>query len=276
LADRWIVSRFNRAVESANAALADYRFDQYAKACYDFFWGDFCDWYVEAIKPALRDPARKEQTAHVLAALLDGALRLMHPMIPFITEIVYQRLNEVRPVRGLPGRLECPPRSGLLIKASWPTIGSFAEAAEHIFPKLQEIIGAIRNLRNELKVQPKQKVDVSILAPAEPARQLTENRELVESLATVTLKDVRPDLTPPPGAARTLAAGVEIFIDLGQPAGDTGLAEKRCGELKKLTETLRGRLSNEAYTKKAPPHLVKQTQDQLADAEAEMAKLGCK
>src|SRR5258706_16119492 len=77
LADRWIVSRFNRAVESANAALADYRFDQYAKACYDFFWGDFCDWYVEAIKPALRDPARKEQTAHVLAALLDGALRLM-------------------------------------------------------------------------------------------------------------------------------------------------------------------------------------------------------
>ncbi|MDB5323621.1 MAG: valS [Phycisphaerales bacterium] len=276
LADRWIVSRFNRAVESANAALADYRFDQYAKACYDFFWGDFCDWYVEAIKPALRDPARKEQTAHVLAALLDGALRLMHPMIPFITEVLYQRLNEIRPLRGLPGRLTCSDNSPLLIKATWPTVGSFAEAAEHIFPKLQEIISAIRNLRNELKVQPKQKVDVSILAPAEPARQLTENRELIESLATVTLKEVRADLTPPPGAARALAAGVEIFINLGQPAGDTGLAEKRCGELKKLTETLRGRLSNEAYTKKAPPHLVQQTKDQLADAEAEMTKLGCK
>jgi valyl-tRNA synthetase len=276
LADRWIVSRFNRAVESANAALADYRFDQYAKACYDFFWGDFCDWYVEAIKPALRDSARKEQTAHVLAALLDGALRLMHPMIPFITEILYQRLNELRPTRGLPGRLTCSDNSPLLIKATWPTVGSFAEAAEHIFPKLQEIISAIRNLRNELKVQPKQKVDVSILAPAEPARQLTENRELIESLATVTLKEVRADLTPPPGAARALAAGVEIFIDLGQPAGDTGLAEKRCGELQKLTETLRGRLSNEAYTKKAPAHLVQQTKDQLAEAEAEMAKLGCK
>jgi valyl-tRNA synthetase len=275
LGDRWIVSRFNRTIAEVNDAVANYRFDQIAKACYDFFWRDFCDWYVEAVKPAMRDPARSGQTAAVLAALLDGTLRLLHPITPFITEMLFARLNEVRPTRGLPGRLECAP-STTLIRAPWPTIGSFAEAAEHIFPKLQEIIGAIRNLRNELKVQPRQKVDVSILAPAEPCRQLTENRELIESLATVNLKDIRTDLTPPPGAARTLAAGVEIFIDLGAPAGDTGLAEKRCAELKKLTETLRGRLSNEAYTKKAPPHLVKQTQDQLADAEAEMAKLGCK
>jgi valyl-tRNA synthetase len=72
-----------------------------------------------------------------------------------------------------------------------------------------------------------------------------------------------------------VAAGVEILVDLGQPSGDTGLAEKRCGELKRLAETLRGRLSNDAYTKKAPPHLVQQTKDQLADVEAEMAKLGC-
>jgi len=284
LADRWIVSRFNRTVAEVNEAIGNYRFDQIAKACYDFFWRDFCDWYVEAVKPAMRDPARAGQTANVLAALLDGTLRLLHPITPFITEILFQRLNEVRPFRGLPGRLECPtlnpePRTlnPLLIHAPWPTVGSFAEAAEHIFPKLQEIIGAIRNLRNELKVQPKQKVDITILAPAEPTRQLTENRELIESLSTVTLKDVGPHVTQPAGAARALAAGVEIFLDLGGPAaGDTGLAEKRCAELKKTAENLRGRLANEAYTKKAPPHLVQQTKDQLAEAEAEMAKLGCK
>ena len=119
LADRWIVSRFNRTVEEANAALAAYRFDQYAKACYDFFWRDFCDWYVEATKPAMKDPARAAQTANVLAAVLDGALRLMHPMIPFITETIWWRLNDVRPDRGLPGRLECPPRPRL-IRAAWP------------------------------------------------------------------------------------------------------------------------------------------------------------
>ena len=72
MADRWIVSRFNRTVAECDDALANYRFDQYAKACYDFFWGDFCDWYLEAIKPAMRDPQRAGQTANVLAAVLDG------------------------------------------------------------------------------------------------------------------------------------------------------------------------------------------------------------
>jgi valyl-tRNA synthetase len=280
LADRWIVSRFNRTMEAANEALSSYRFDQYAKACYDFFWGDFCDWYLEAIKPAMRDPARKGQTSLVLASVLDGALRLMHPMIPFITEVLYQRLNEVCPKRGLPGRLECSglrtQDSGLLIKAPWPAVGDFAQAAEHIFPKLQEVIQTIRNVRNELKVGTKQRVDVYVIAPAEPARQLTENREMIESLAMVTLKAVGQDTKPPAGSTRALAAGVEIFVDLGQAApADVGLSEKRCGELKKLSETLRGRLANPAYTQKAPAHLVQQTRDQLAEAEAEMAKLGC-
>ena len=75
----------------------------------------------------------------------------MHPVIPFITETIWWQLNDARPQRGLPGRLECPP-SPRLIKAKWPTVGRFAEAAEFIFPKLQEIIVAIRNVRNEYKV----------------------------------------------------------------------------------------------------------------------------
>ena len=119
LVDRWIISRFHRAVKESNDALKAYRFDLYAKTCYDFFWRDFCDWYVEAIKPAMKDPARAPQTANVLSAVLDGSLRLMHPMIPFITETIWWRLNDVRPVRGLPGLLECPP-SKRLVLAQWP------------------------------------------------------------------------------------------------------------------------------------------------------------
>ena len=106
MVDRWIIARLHRSVAEANAALETYRFDQYAKACYDFFWRDLCDWYIEAIKPAMKDPARAGQTANVLAAVLDAALRLMHPMIPFITETIWWRLNEVRPERGLPGVLD--------------------------------------------------------------------------------------------------------------------------------------------------------------------------
>jgi valyl-tRNA synthetase len=279
LADRWIVSRFNRTVEAADAALADYRFDQYAKACYDFFWGDFCDWYVEAAKPALRDPARKSQAQHVLAATLDGALRLMHPMIPFITEVLYQRLNELRPQRGLPNRLEChsalgAKHSGLLIRSPWPSVGSFSEAAEHIFPKLQEIITAIRNLRNQYNVPPKQSVAVTLLAPAEPTRQLTENREAIELLATCTIKEVGPNAKPAANAVRAAAAGVEIYVQgLVDESAEAQRVEKLREDLTKKIATLKGRLSNEAYISKAPPNLVKQTQDQLAEAEAELKKL---
>jgi valyl-tRNA synthetase len=277
LADRWIVSRFNRTVAEVNDAIANYRFDQIARACYDFFWRDFCDWYVEAVKPAMKDPARAGQTANVLAAVLDGSLRLLHPVIPFITEIVYQRLNEVRPQRGLPGRLECATgdAAGLLIKAAWPQVGSFAEASEHIFPKVQEVVGAIRNLRNGSNVPPKQSVTVSFAAAAEPARQLSENREVIELLATCAVKDVRPDLQPPANSARATAAGVEVFVEgLVDPNADVQRVQKQRDDLAKKIATLRGRMSNEAYMSKAPPHLVKQTQDQLAEAEAELGRLG--
>jgi valyl-tRNA synthetase len=274
LADRWIVSRFNRTVEEANAALAAYRFDAYARACYDFFWRDFCDWYVEAIKPALKDPSRAGQTACVLAAVLDGSLRLVHPMIPFITETIWWHLNEVVPRRGLPGRIECKP-SPRLIKAAWPTIGDFSQASEHIFPKIQEIIGAIRNIRNEYKVDQRKPVSVCIAAPAEPQRQIETNREMIELLATCVIKEVRADLPAPANAARATAAGCEIFVEglIDANAEQTRSAKRREELMQKIT-TLRARKSNEAYMAKAPPHLVKQTEDQLAEAEAELAKLG--
>src|SRR6185503_3613134 len=143
----------------------------------------------------------------------------------------------------------------------------FSQAAEHIFPKLQEVIGVIRNLRNDYKVSPKEKVTVSFAAPPEPARQISENREMIELLASCAIKDMKPDLTPPADAVRGSAAGVEVFIE-GLAARTTGaddaVTQKRRADLTKLIETLKGRLSNESYTKKAPPHLVQQTKDQLA------------
>ncbi len=117
LADRWIVSRFNRAVEDSNVALAVYRFDQYARACYDFFWRDFCDWYLEAAKSALKDPDRSAATAAVLSRMLDSLLRLMHPMIPFITERLWWNLH--------PGTK--------LISAAWPAGGPIDTDAEQVF-----------------------------------------------------------------------------------------------------------------------------------------------
>jgi len=276
MADRWIVSRLNRTVAEADEALKAYRFDQYAKACYDFFWRDFCDWYVETIKPALRDPARAGQTSNVLAAVLDASLRLMHPMMPFITEVLWWKLNEVRPgPRELPGRIAAAGESARLVKAQWPGVGDFSQASEHIFPKLQEVVGAIRTVRNQYNVSPKQKVTVSILAPGDSARSITGNREMIELLATCTLKDARPDLPPLDKAARASAAGCEIFIEgLVDESAEKQRSAKRREDLTKEEAALVGRTSNQAYMAKAPPHLVKQTMDRLAEVRAELEKLG--
>ena len=244
LPDRWIVSRFNRAVEEANLALKQYRIDVYAKVCYDFFWRDFCDWYVEATKPAMKDPARAAQTANVLAAVLDGALRLMHPVIPFITETIWWKLNEVRPNRALPGRIDTG-YSLRLIKAPWPTVGEFSEAAEHLFPKIQEIVSAIRNVRNEYKMDPKKPVTVAITAPAEPTRQITENRELIELLGICTLRAVGPEVQGAADAARATAAGCDVFVEGIVDAGaEKERSAKRSEELTKKIAMLNGRLNN--------------------------------
>ncbi|HZN67283.1 MAG TPA: class I tRNA ligase family protein, partial [Tepidisphaeraceae bacterium] len=241
----------------------------------DFFWRDFCDWYLEAIKPAMRDPQRAGQTANVLAAVLDGSLRLMHPIIPFITETIWWKLDEVRPQpRELPGRIAAAGGSPRLVKARWPTVGDFSQAAEHIFPKLQEVIGAVRTARNQHNVPPKQKVTVSVMAPGDSARQIEANREMVELLATCTLKAVRGDMMPIEKASKVTAAGCEIYIEgLADEAAEQQRTSKRRDELLKEQAALKGRMANEAYTKKAPPHLVKQTQDRLAEVEAELAKL---
>jgi valyl-tRNA synthetase len=274
LADRWIVSRFARTLEAANTAIATYRFDQYAKACYDFFWGDFCDWYVEAIKPALRDPARAGQTANVLAAMIDGALRLMHPMIPFITEVLFWRLNELRPDRSLGGAVKLSPGKRL-IKAAWPDAQVVSEEAETQFSRLQEIIVAIRNLRTQYNVKPSQPVTVSI-GVAEPMLQtINANRELIEVLAISTIKDIRPQLGAVPDSTHVTAAGCDLYLEgLADPEAEKQLREKKMSDLIRQRAALTGRLSNESYTAKAPPHLVQQTRDQLAQVEAELRKLG--
>jgi valyl-tRNA synthetase len=275
LADRWIISRFNRTVDDANKALASYRFDQYAKVCYDFFWRDFCDWYVEAVKPAMKDPARAPQTAQVLTAVIDGALRLLHPVIPFITETIWWRLNDVRPARGLPDLLECKP-SQRLIKASWPTVGAADDEAEHVFPRLQEIIGTIRNLRNEHKVDVKKTVTVSIAPPGADAVRVTlENRELIETLGTCVIKDVRENLPAPSNSVRATVNGAcDVYVEgLVDEGAEAARIEKKKADLAKERGALVGRLSNESYISKAPAHLVEQTKSRLAEVEAELAKL---
>jgi valyl-tRNA synthetase len=212
----------------------------------------------------------------ILASLLDGALRLMHPVIPHVTEVLWWKLNEVCPARGLPGRIECPAAADAphLARARWPGTGDVSQAAEHIFPRIQEIVATIRNLRNEYKVDARKPVTVAIMAPGDASRQITAMRPAIELLATCTLADVGPGVTAAAGSVRAAADKCELYVaGLTDPAADSQRVAKLREELGKKISTLRGRLANEGYIARAPAKLVQETKDQLAAAEAELARL---
>ena len=267
--DAWILSRLSEALRTSDEALDEYRFDRYVTAAYDFFWRDFCDWYVEAAKPVLKTggPAAAT-TRRVLATCLDASLRLLHPAIPFVTERLWWALNdathdkttEATPLRGVPNLIDLPP-SDRCITASWPTSTFRDEPAESAVSDVQAIVEAVRRVRAENKVPPRKTVPVVADVPADlrPAFELWANADLVESVEN---------------AAETTAAGIEIkvggVVDL---AADAGRVAKERADLEKQVKALRGRLANKGYTDKAPPHLVQETRDQLAAAEAELAKL---
>ena len=258
--DRWILSRLARTVEAANKALDEYRFDRYATACYDFFWRDFCDWYVEAAKPVMKEGgAAAKQTAQVLATCLDVSLRLMHPMIPFATERLWWALNEAMPTRGIPGRFDCPP-SERCIKAAWPSSSATVDdEAEGIVARLQEIATAIRTIRTENKVDPRKTVPVTIRGEVADVATL--------ELWTTSTITAAPDAVEPENAAKTSAAGCDLFeAGVVDPAAEAGRMAKERTDLEKKVATLQGRLANKGYTDKAPPHLVQQTRDELAAA----------
>jgi valyl-tRNA synthetase len=162
------------------------------------------------------------------------------------------------------------------MRADWPTVGDFSQAAEHIWPKIQELVTVIRNLRNEHKVDPRKPVSVSVKSGSPDAAMQVRNHKVeIELLATCRLKDVGPDVVAPENSAKMQAAGCEVYIeDLVDSAAEQQRTVKRREELTRQIAQLMGRLSNQGYIAKAPPNLVQQTKDQLAAAEAELAKLG--
>ncbi len=261
LPDRWIVSRFNATVDEANKALSAYRFDLYAKTCYDFFWRDFCDWYVEAVKPTLKTESGGNSLA-IVTQILDGVLRLMHPLIPFITETIWWKLNELAPDRAGLGTVH-----KRLIHSAWPQAGTIDAQAEERFTLVQEIIVAIRNVRNEHKADPKKPVVVRLESGTIP--WLKDEHRLIETLAVCRIHS-----EPDPNAIRVSAGGAEIYISgLIGPATDKLRQTTQKEALVRKIAAMKSRLGNEAYTAKAPAALVEETRQQLAQAEAELSKL---
>jgi valyl-tRNA synthetase len=254
LEDRWILSRFNRAVADVNDALTAYRFHEAANRIYDFFWGEFCDWYLELIKPRLNFEEGADTSVARLACanlvnLFDAALRLLHPVMPFITEEIWQAIYEGK----------APLKS--IAQAGYPQADEkqFDLAAETEMAILQDLIVSVRNLRAELKVEPKVKVPVEIFAQESAIRKMIEqNRGAVERLGHVEkIAFVESSLASKPGARGTARFDVHVIYERKiDVAAESERLKKELEKIEKELGNNQKQLGNEQFLAKAPEKVV--------------------
>jgi len=272
IASRWVLARLARTLRQTNRGFQDYEFARVAEGLYDFFWRDLCDWYIEAVKPSVAGDAGQRR---VLAACVDAALRLLHPLMPFVTERLWASLNAAVPGdRSLPG-LALPP-SELLMLAAWPRAERelIDEEAEHDFGLIQQAVSAIREVRARHGIPPRQQLETTAKAPGPIAQKLHDYRPITCGLANTIPRGVGPQVEKPDHAATLRLGDVEVYIHgVADDAKETERLEKRKAELEKDIKALTGRLANKGYTAKAPAHLVEETRQQLTDAEAELAEV---
>jgi valyl-tRNA synthetase len=249
--DRWILSRFNRVAAEIHSALETYRFHEVANRIYDFFWGDFCDWYIELIKPRLisddehiHGPARAN-----LVNLFESSLRLLHPIMPFITEEIWQAMYD-----------GAPPFKSIAL-AGYP-VSDWAQidlAGETEMAILQDLIVNVRNVRAELKVEPKVKVPIEVFAQEPAIRAMIEqNRGAVERLANVekiTFVDV--SLAKRAGARNTARFDVHVIYERKiDVAAECERLKKELEKIEKEYGNNQRQLGNEQFLAKAPQKVV--------------------
>ncbi|MEI7644163.1 MAG: valine--tRNA ligase [Chloroflexales bacterium] len=273
LADRWIMSRFHRLCLDVNRLMESYNFGEAGRQMQDFLWGEFADWYVEIAKVQLEGDAQRQQlTRAVLYTVLEGSLRLLHPYIPFVTEEVWQYLTRVEGVE--PG-----PQHSLML-ATYPTGDeAFIDAqAEADWSLTQELIVAVRNIRNEYKVEPSRWVAATVAA-GERAGMLRDQAALIARLGRVDAAklEIVEALDTKPGQSAAIVIGtVEAYLPL---AGLIDLAAERARMAKDLEQAeadvarREAKLANEGFVGKAPANVVQRERASLDAARAALATL---
>ena len=249
LADRWILSRAQGAIREATASLEQFRLDEAAKRCFDFVWKELADWYVEAVKPRLA--SGDATAAHaVLAYCLDVALRLLHPVVPFITEELWQKL---------PGRKP----DELLAATAWPSASEeFADQpTEARFALVQDAITAIRTIRAEYRISPKARLAVTVTTKTRDGRGAFEGeRDTIVRLGLLeTLAFDGRGGGKGAGAHAVLADGSEVFVALADAIDVQQECRRLSGELTRLEQQLTGlaaKLHNEQFVARAPAEVV--------------------
>jgi len=263
--DKWILSRLAETIAEVTESLDSFKFSEPMMSLYRFFWNDFCDWYLEWAKFRMQDEAQKPITQNILAFVLDQTLRLLHPFIPFITEGIFQRLNQMAPARGLAGIAEAK-SSDALVAAQWPErIDLLTDAdAEKEIEIVQVVIRTIRDIRNDRNIPPKERLVVSVKSGSEYVDILGRNAQLVEHLAGVTEFSAGVEIEKPANAAIGLADAIEVYVHNAiDPEAERQKLEKERDKTKKAKAAVEAKLRNENFVNKAKPEVVAQARDKL-------------
>jgi len=268
LAHRWIFSRLAAVIEQVNDALEVFRFHEAAQAIYQFFWGDFCDWYIEWVKPQLASSDREVAIAawRNIFAALEAALRLLHPVMPFLTEELWHKLPQQQGARSI--ALDRFPSPG----ATWKNA-----RAENDLATLQGIIVAARNMRAEMKLDPKRKVVADFCSADAGVRALTEqNLEPILRLGTLSELRISEKALDPAGALVRSTAQFDLRIAYGEgidKAAEGAKLKKEIERIEKDIESKTARLGDETFRSKAPEKVVRDMENTLAERKIELQKL---
>jgi len=267
LPDRWILSRLNHLIQNVTRLFESYQYGEAGRQINDFLWGEYCDWYIEASKVSLYDEtADKSTTQAVLLHVLEAALRLLHPFMPFVTEAIWQALpEEVR-------------EGEALMMVRWPEqdIALLSGEAEERMGLAMELVRGIRNRRAEYDVTPGKRIP-ALIAAGDAAAWLEEQRAVLCALAKLDSDQlsIQPAIEPPDQAATVVVGDVACYLPLAGLV-DLGAEQERLAN--KLAEIDERILRSEAllageFAQKAPEHVVQRERDKLVDMQTERAKL---
>ncbi len=272
LADHWIQSRFQQTLQTYHKQIKDYRFDLASKALYEFIWDEYCSWYLELSKPVLTGEAfsdnEKRGTRYTLVSLLEQVMRLAHPMMPFITEEIWQR---VAPLAGING--------DTIMTQSFPLFDTnkVNQSAVDDLEWIKEVVLGVRNIRGEMNISPAKSVPLLMHNGSEIEHQrLIKNEAFLKSLAKLESIEWKQQGDELPVSATALVNQLELLIPMAgliDVAAEKARLEKEVERLNKDKERCNAKLANPAFVDKAPEAVVNKERQNLAEVESSLAKL---
>jgi valyl-tRNA synthetase len=263
LEDRWMLSRLNRTAEAANRAIERYRYHEAAQILWHFLWHEFCDWYVEIKKLRFRENSGPTGDWRNVLYVFETSLRLLHPLMPFLTEELWQRLSGEGP------------RAASVALAAYPLPDAalLDEAAERDMATVQEIITSARNLRAEMKADPKQQLDAVLYSQTAALALARGAQDVLEKLAGVKLEFAAGAA---PRGDSALHSTPEFDLVLRLPVAQAGAQrkrlEKQIEQLEKVIANSRRQLEDQAFLGRAPAHVVDSIREKLADYVSQLEK----